>query len=67
MEFALAGLRVGILAALFGLGFQIAHVPSRVFHISLAGVFLLTPYLAWQAATAGAPPHRRFNKKDRKP
>lgn len=56
MEYILAGFRIGALVALFGLGFQLAYMPTRIFHISLAGIFLIAPYLVWQATVLNLSP-----------
>jgi len=57
------GLVSGLVLAVLALGFSLVYLPTRVFHIALAGILTLTPYVAmsvlkhtdsWWAAGASA-------------
>lgn len=48
MQILANGLINGLTLALLALGFSVVYLPTRVFAIALAGVYALTPYLAWQ-------------------
>jgi branched-chain amino acid transport system permease protein len=46
MQVAVNGLATGLLIAVLALAFTVVHLPTRVFHIALAGIYVLGPYVA---------------------
>ena len=43
----------GISLAVLALSFAIVYLPTRIFHISLAGIYTLAPYIAWTCLQKG--------------
>jgi len=43
----------GLVIALLALGFSLVYLPARVFNIALAGLYSLTPFLAWSLIEHG--------------
>ena len=46
-QILLNGLISGLVIALLGLAFSIASLPTRVFHIALAGIYTAVPFIVW--------------------
>lgn len=55
MQVLFNGVVVGLIGAVFALAFTIVYLPTRVFHLALAAVFVVAPYIAWAAQQAGWP------------
>lgn len=55
MQILANGLIQGLLIALLALAFMSVYLPTRVFFVGLAGVYTISPFLAWQVRTAGGP------------
>jgi branched-chain amino acid transport system permease protein len=55
MQILINGLISGSTIALLALAFATVYLPTRVFHIALAGVFALAPYLLWACGQNGWP------------
>ena len=46
-QILLNGFLSGLVIALLGLAYTVASLPTRVFHMALAGVYTATPFIAW--------------------
>ena len=46
MQIMMNGFVNGLLLACLALGFSIVYLPTKIFHIAMAGVYTLVPYLA---------------------
>jgi branched-chain amino acid transport system permease protein len=46
-QILLNGLVSGLVIALLGLAFTIASLPTRVFHVALAGIYTAVPFIVW--------------------
>lgn len=55
MQILANGFIQGLLIAVLALGFMSVYLPTRVFFVGLAGVYILSPFLAWQIRSAGGP------------
>ena len=55
MQILINGLISGATIALLALAFATVYLPTRVFHIALAGVFASAPYLVWAFGRDGWP------------
>lgn len=55
MQILVNGLIQGLLVAVLALGFMSVYLPTRVFFVGLAGVYTVSPSLAWQVRSAGGP------------
>ena len=55
MQVLINGLVSGSSIALLALGFAVVYLPTRVFHVALAGIFSISPFLLWSLNTAGLP------------
>lgn len=55
MQILTNGLIQGLLIALLALGFTSVYLPTRVFFVALAGVYTVSPFLAWEVRAAGGP------------
>lgn len=55
MQILVNGVINGLAIALVALAFACAYLPTRVFHIALAGVYVVAPFAAWQAVRLGVP------------
>ena len=55
MQIFFNGLINGLTLAVLALGFSLVYLPTRVFALALAGIYVLTPYLVWQAQQWGIP------------
>lgn len=55
MQVLLNGIVSGTMIALLATAFSFAYLPSRVFHIALAGVYVMAPYVAQGLIRAGWP------------
>lgn len=53
MQILANGLISGLVLATLALGFQSVYLPTRVFFITQAGIYSLTPYVAMQVRRAG--------------
>jgi branched-chain amino acid transport system permease protein len=49
------GLIVGATIAVLALAFQLVYLPTRVFHVAIAGVYTIVPLVAWQCFQHGWP------------
>ena len=49
LQILLNGLISGLVIALLGLAFTVASLPTRVFHVALAGVYTAAPFIVWSA------------------
>jgi branched-chain amino acid transport system permease protein len=49
MQILMNGLNTGLVTALTAVAFAIVYLPTRVLHVGLAGVYAITPYVAWSA------------------
>ncbi|OLP20107.1 hypothetical protein BST81_02405 [Leptolyngbya sp. 'hensonii'] len=49
MQFFINGLVTGLNIALLSLAFSVVYLSSRIFHVALGGVYVLTPFMAWTA------------------
>jgi len=47
MQIFLNGLINGLLIAVLALAFKVVHTPTRIFHIALAAVYAIAPYILW--------------------
>ena len=47
MQILINGLISGATIALLALAFATVYLPTRVFHIALAGVYVVAPFLVW--------------------
>jgi len=54
MQIILIGTISGLTLAVIGLGFSLVYLPTRTFHIAMAGVYTLVPYLALDLVNRGA-------------
>ena len=55
MQVLINGLISGATIALLALAFAVVYLPTRVFHIALAGIYSVAPFIALSLATAGLP------------
>jgi branched-chain amino acid transport system permease protein len=55
MQVLVNGLASGGSIALLALGFAVVYLPTRVFHIALAGVYALGPFLVWATMQGSGP------------
>lgn len=55
MQVLVNGLISGATIALLALAFAVVYLPTRVFHIALAGVYTLAPFLAFSLSSTGGP------------
>lgn len=55
MQVLVNGLVSGASIALLALAFAVVYLPTRVFHIALAGIYSLVPFLALTLGSAGIP------------
>lgn len=47
LQILLNGFISGLVIALLGLAFTVASLPTRVFHIALAGIYTIAPFIVW--------------------
>ena len=55
MQVLINGLINGLVLGLLALAFNVVYLPTRVFFVAQAGIFVLTPYVAWQLHKSGMP------------
>ncbi len=55
MQVLVNGLISGATIALLALAFAVVYLPTRVFHLALAGIYSLAPFLALSLFSAGVP------------
>ena len=55
MQIIINGLINGLCISVFALGFSVIYYSTNVFALSLAGIYVLTPYLVWQLMGWGIP------------
>jgi branched-chain amino acid transport system permease protein len=55
MQVLVNGFVSGASIALLALGFAVVYLPTRVFHIALAGIYSLVPFLALTLGSVGIP------------
>lgn len=55
MQILFDGTINGFSLAVLALAFAIVYLPTRIFHISLAGIYTLAPYIAWACLKKGYP------------
>lgn len=55
MQMLVNGLISGATIALLALAFAVVYLPTRVFHIALAGIYSLVPFVALTLGNAGIP------------
>jgi branched-chain amino acid transport system permease protein len=55
MQIFLNGMISGLFIALLALSFNIVYLPTKIFHIALAGLFSAAPYIAWVLLQNGFP------------
>ena len=53
MQILINGLISGLVLATLALGFQSVYLPTRIFFLTQAGIYSLTPYMAMQVRQAG--------------
>lgn len=53
MQIAINGLSNGMTIALLALAFTIVYLPTRIFHMALAGVYAIVPFIAWAGLHSG--------------
>ena len=53
MQVLVNGIISGATIALLALAFALVYLPTRVFHIALAGIFSLSPFLVLTLGMAG--------------
>ena len=53
MQILVNGMISGTAIAVLALGFQCIYLPTRVFFIGLAGVYAMTPFVAWSVLKVG--------------
>lgn len=56
MQIIVNGFINGLTLALLSLAFTAVYLPTRVFYIALAGIYVLVPYVAWQSLQSGFSP-----------
>ncbi len=49
------GLVVGSTIAMLALAFQLVYLPTKVFHVAMAGVYTIAPLIAWQCVQHALP------------
>lgn len=47
MQFFINGVVTGLNIALLSLAFSVVYLSTRIFHVSLGGVYVLVPFVAW--------------------
>lgn len=47
MQIILNGLISGLVISVLAIGFNAVYLPTRIFYISLGGVYAITPFIAW--------------------
>lgn len=55
MQILANGLIQGLLIAVLAVGFMSVYLPTRVFFVGLAGIYTLSPFVAWQVRASGGP------------
>ena len=53
MQILLNGLCNGMVIALLAIAYTVVYVPTRIFYISLAGIYVGCAYLTWQMTNMG--------------
>jgi len=53
MQIIVNGFISGTAIAVLALAFQCVHLPTRVFFVGMAGVYTMTPFVAWSIIKAG--------------
>ena len=56
MQILFNGLTNGFVIALLGISFTVVYLPTRIFYIALAGIYVLSAYLMWQGMQWGFSP-----------
>ncbi|MSP52396.1 MAG: branched-chain amino acid ABC transporter permease [Alphaproteobacteria bacterium] len=60
MQVLVNGTINGLTIAVMALAFQLVYLPTNVFHVTLAAVYVLTPFVAWALLHAGVAPAIAF-------
>src|SRR5947209_3160853 len=55
MQLLANGVIYGLTIAVLALAFTTVYLPTRVFHVALAGVYAAVPYVAWACLQASWP------------
>ena len=55
MQVVINGLITGLVTALLAAAFSAVYLPTRVFHLALAGIYVAVPYVAWYGSQKGLP------------
>ncbi|MBV9126369.1 MAG: branched-chain amino acid ABC transporter permease [Planctomycetes bacterium] len=55
MQVAVNGIISGLTIAVLALAFTAVYLPTRVFHIALAGIYAAVPFIAWAGLKQGWP------------
>jgi branched-chain amino acid transport system permease protein len=55
MQILANGLVSGLTTAVLAVAFAVVYLPTRVFHIALAGIYTAGPFVAWAGVQAGWP------------
>jgi branched-chain amino acid transport system permease protein len=53
MQILFIGVQTGLIIAILALAFTVVHLPTRVFHVSLGGIYTLVPFVAAWALSYG--------------
>lgn len=60
MQVLVNGTINGLTIAVMALAFQLVYLPTNVFHVTLAAVYVLTPFVGWALLHAGVAPAIAF-------
>lgn len=53
MQIVVNGLVTGLAIGVLAVAFSAVYLPTRVFHIALGGIYVVTPYIAWTCLKSG--------------